>query len=185
MILGASNIANPSDMTFEEAMSGTKAPKEMIDSLVLIEVEYYNFNNKLSRGQLFINKVVEQDIREAFELIKKEHFPIDKVIPIVKYGWDDNKSMSDNNTSAFNYRNIANTNRLSNHSWGRAIDINPFQNPAVYSDGKISPIGSVYNPKAAGTFTAESELVKFFKKRGWRWGGDWTTLKDYQHFDKP
>jgi hypothetical protein len=92
--------------------------------------------------------------------------------------------MDDNNTSAFNYRNVANTNRLSNHSYGRAIDFNPFTNPAVYSDGKISPQGAKYNKNKPGTLTQESELVKFFKSKGWQWGGDWNSLKDYQHFDK-
>lgn len=177
-------IIEHSKMNLDEALYGTKAPKEIIDSLIILDVEYYNFDKKLCKGQLVINYTLKEDILEAFELIKKLKFPIAKVIPIVKYNWDDNKSMADNNTSAFNYRFIANTNRLSNHSWGRAIDINPFQNPAIYNDGKISPPGAKYDTNAEGTLTANSEIVKFFKSRGWRWGGDWNSLKDYQHFDK-
>jgi hypothetical protein len=174
-----------SDMTLEESLKGSKAPKEFLDSMIILDVEYYNFDEKLCKGQLVINRAVKQDLVDAFELIKKIKFPIEKVIPIVEYGWSDDRSMEDNNTSAFNYRFVANTTRLSNHSWGRAIDFNPVQNPAVYKDGSKAPKNSDYNTKAKGTLTEDHELVKFFKERGWRWGGDWTSLKDYQHFDKP
>lgn len=174
-----------SDMSLEKSLKETKAPKEFLDSMILINVEYYNFDEKLCKGQLVINKAIKQDMVEAFELIKKIKFPIEKVIPIVEYNWSDDRSMEDNNTSAFNYRFVANTTRLSNHSWGRAIDFNPVQNPAVYKDGSMAPKNASYNIKAKGTLTEDHELVLFFKSRGWRWGGDWTSLKDYQHFDKP
>ncbi len=173
-----------SDITLKEALKGTKAPKEIINDQIILDVEYYGFDNKLHRGQLVISKAVKDDIVGAFEIIKKTKFPIKKVVPIVKYGWSDNKSMEDNNTSAFNYRTIANSDKLSNHSFGKAIDFNPFQNPAVYNDGKISPKGATYDENVSGTLHAKSELTIFFKERGWRWGGDWTSLKDYQHFDK-
>lgn len=173
-----------SNMTFEQALEGTKAPEEVTGKLELINVEYWGFDGKLHLGQLVSHKDLSGDIKEAFELMKKEKFPVAKCIPIVKYGWDDNKSMADNNTSMFNYRFIAGTKRLSNHSWGRAIDINPFQNPAVYNNGKISPKGAKYTPGAKGTIDGGSKITKFFKSRGWDWGGDWNSLKDYQHFDK-
>ena len=64
-----------------------------------------------------------------------------------------------------------------------AIDINPQQNPYV-KNGTSMPDGSEYNPDAKGTIRAGSELVKAFKERGWTWGGDWKSLKDYQHFQK-
>lgn len=179
------NVIIHSNMTFKESIKGSKAPKEFIDSMVLLDVEYYNFEEKLCKGQLVVNKAVEQDIIDAFELIKEIKFPIHKVVPIIKYNWSDDRSMEDNNTSAFNYRFVANTTRLSNHSWGRAIDFNPVQNPAVYKDGSVAPKNASYNLKAKGTLTPDHQLVKFFKERGWRWGGDWTSLKDYQHFDKP
>jgi hypothetical protein len=92
--------------------------------------------------------------------------------------------MADNNTSAFNYRKVAGKNSLSNHSFGIAIDINPFQNPAIYSDGNISPKGASYDTKKAGTIDEKSFITIEFKKLGWTWGGDWNSLKDYQHFQK-
>lgn len=173
-----------SDMTFEEAIKSTKAPKDIINSLELVNVEYYNFEGELCRGQILLHKELADDIKEVFALIKKDRFPVHKCEPIVAYGWSDNAAMSANVTSAFNYRFVAGTKRLSNHATGRAIDINPFTNPVIYSDGKISPKGATYDSKARGTISAESPITKLLKQRGWQWGGDWNSLKDYQHFDK-
>ncbi len=174
-----------SEMTFEEAIKGTKAPKKIIDSLTLVDVEYFSFDGKLHRGQVVVNIAVKDDVIEAFKIIKEQKFPVQKVIPIVKYDWDDNESMEQNNTSAFNYRFVAGTERLSHHATGRAIDINPRNNPVIYNDGKISPKGCSYNPNVKGTLKNDFQPVTFFKSNGWRWGGDWTSLKDYHHFDKP
>lgn len=171
------------DYTLDEALEGIDIPGWIRNELTLVNVEYYSFDDKLHRGQIVIHKELAKDIEEVFELIKEKRFPVAKVIPIVKYNWSDEKSMLDNNTSAFNYRVVKGTNRLSNHAYGRAIDINPFQNPYIRNN-YISPKGSSYNPNKPGTITKDSFLVKEFKKRGWTWGGDWKTLKDYQHFEK-
>jgi hypothetical protein len=89
-----------------------------------------------------------------------------------------------NNTSAFNYRLKTGGGDLSNHAYGRAIDINTVQNPYVKGKLVLPPNGN-YNPIAAGTFTAENPIVKLFINLGWDWGGSWTQLQDYQHFEKP
>ena len=175
-----------SNMSFEEAIAGSTAPQSVIDSLVLLNVIYYSTDNKLHKGQILVNKAVQKDINTFFKKAQEMKFPIKKVVPIVKYNWDDDASMADNNSSAFNYRFIAGTKKLSNHSFGRAIDINPYFNPVIYKEtGKVSPSGAKYNPKSKGVFSQDNPLVILMKKLGWRWGGDWTSLKDYHHFDKP
>lgn len=173
-----------SEMTFEEAIAGTKAPNEIIDSLVLVNVKYYSFDGKLHQGQIVVHKSVESDIIQVFDVIYKTKFPVGKAIPIVKYKWSDDSSMSDNNSSSFCYRFIAGTERLSLHAYGKAMDINPFYNPVIYEDGKISPNGAKYNPEKQGTFTSDSPVVQEFIKLGWRWGGNFNSFKDYHHFDK-
>lgn len=178
------DIVVDSDMTFAEAIAGTDAPRDLIDRLCLLSVEYYSFDDKLHRGQLVVNKAVKEDLDEIFQIIKETKFPVAKVIPIVEYNWSDNASMADNNTSAYCFRYIAGTKRFSNHAYGLAIDINPYYNPAVYSNGRISPKGAKYDKSQPGTLYAGHPLVKEFKKRGWRWGGEFNSLKDYQHFDK-
>jgi hypothetical protein len=175
-----------SNMTFAEATKGTKAPQDLLDSLTLLDVTYYSLDEKLHKGQIIVHKSVEDDVKYFFQMAREEKFPIKQVIPIVKYGWSDDKSMAANNSSAFNYRFIAGTERLSNHSFGKAIDINPYFNPVIYKNPtRISPKGAKYVPGNKGVFTADSRIVKEMKARGWRWGGDWNSLKDYHHFDKP
>lgn len=184
MLLNSQNPIIDSDLTFEESIKGTKAPKEVIDSIVLLDIDYYSFDGKIHRGQILVNKALAEDTKYIFGLMLKNKMPINKMIPIVKYNWDDDKSMEDNNTSAFNYRFVAGTKRLSNHALGRALDINPQLNPVYYKDGKMSPPNGKRDTSKNYTFTEDHFVVKELKKRGWRWGGDWTSLKDYHHFDK-
>lgn len=124
------------------------------------------------------------NLKEIFNELLELKFPIEKVIPLVKYNWSDDKSMEDNNSSAFNYRVIYGTDRLSNHSYGRAIDINPKLNPYIPVDGNTFPKGATYNPNIPGTIIDNSEIIKAFISRGFEWGGNWTSLKDWQHFEK-
>ena len=180
---GTNEIIIDSDLSFEEAISGTIAPPDLINNLMIINVEYFSFDNKLHRGQLVINKIIEKDIVELFELIKQNKFPVKSVIPIVKYDWSDCISMLENNTSCFNYRTVSGTNKLSNHAFGIAIDINPMQNPYKFKNF-VSPKGATYNIKKAGTISEKSEITKFLLHRNWNWGGYYKSIKDWQHFDK-
>jgi hypothetical protein len=100
-----------------------------------------------------------------------------------KFAWNDDRSMEANNTSGFNYRAITDGKKISNHALGRAIDINPLLNPYIRGE-EVRPAGAIYDPTQAGTLVESSTIVRFMKERGWTWGGDWTSLKDYQHFEK-
>ena len=172
-----------SNIEFDEAVSGKNIPQTIIENLRLVNVYYYGFDDKLHQGQLVVHKDVVLDIIEIFEFIRESNFPISKVIPISKYGWSDEKSMQDNNTSAFNYRYISGSRVISNHASGLAIDINPNLNPYI-KNGSSLPTNCVYDTTKPGTISESSQLVKEFKLRGWQWGGDWKSIKDYQHFEK-
>lgn len=172
-----------SNYTFEEALKGMEVPNSILKQISLIDVEYYSFDEKLHRGQILINKKAAKDIVEIFEYIKSSRFPIARVIPAVKYNWNDDSSMNDNNTTAFNYRKVKGYKVLSAHSYGMAIDINPLQNPHVKGKS-IQPFKGKYDVKMKGTILRDSKLVHEFVKRGWQWGGRWRSSKDYQHFEK-
>ncbi len=174
-----------SAIPFEDAVAGTDAPRKIIDSLSLINVKHWAFDGQLHQGQLIVHRGIEKDIIEIFELIEEMKFPIERVIPIVKYTWSDDMSMADNNSSAFNYRFISGTERLSHHAYGRAVDINPRLNPVFYDNGHLDPAGASYNPEKPGTFFGNHPIVKEFLQRGWRWGGHFRAPLDYHHFDKP
>ncbi|MCX7001826.1 MAG: M15 family metallopeptidase [bacterium] len=173
-----------SRLTRAESLAGTQAPDQVKDQMVMLDVRYYSFDNQLHQGQIVVDCDAQDDVQRIFRVMLHERFLIDKCIPLVHYAWSDDASMADNNTSGFNYRTIAGTNCLSNHSFGRAIDINPVQNPAIYANGSRAPQGAQYDPQAKGTLAAQGAIVKEFTHLGWRWGGDYKSFKDYQHFEK-
>jgi peptidoglycan L-alanyl-D-glutamate endopeptidase CwlK len=174
-----------SNFSFSDAIAGTNAPLEIVDRLSMVDVCYYSFDGMRHQGQIIVDCSLEDDVSEIFTLIEKLKFPIGKAIPIVTYGWQDHESMAANNTSSFNFRVIEGTTKLSLHSFGRALDINPVQNPVIYPNGLIAPEGAVYNPQKKGAFTVGHLIVQEFIKRGWHWGGNFEQPKDYHHFEKP
>lgn len=182
-----------SQMTEKAAFDGLdpNCPKEIRIRQRIVNVTYYGFDAKIHKGQLIVDEDLVQDVREVFALMLDSKFPIGSVIPLAdprfrKDGrWSDVLSMAANNTSAFNYRLITGrSTELSMHAYGRAMDINPMQNP-YQSGGLVLPRGAKYEPNVAGTLTADHPLVKAFLSRGWKWGGSWNSPKDYQHFEKP
>jgi peptidoglycan L-alanyl-D-glutamate endopeptidase CwlK len=181
-----------SRMSKREVFDGLdpNCPPEIRRRQKILKLKYFSFDGKFHQGQLVIDKSLAKDIKKIFKFARREKFPIFSVIPVSdprfrKQGrWDDDLSMIANNTSAFNYRVKTGGGDLSNHAYGRAIDINTVQNP--YIKGKlILPPNAAYAPNAAGTLTADHPLVKMFIRLGWDWGGNWTRLQDYQHFEKP
>lgn len=183
-------IENPiidSDMTWEDAISGKKEeiPKEILENIKLIGLKYYSFDGKIHQGQLVIDKRLASDITIIFNIALEEKFPFQSVVPISdeRFGWNDNKSMEANNTSAFNYRKLTGGKNLSKHAYGYAIDVNPYFNPYIKGD-TVLPKGARYTINREGALMSDGKIVKAFKKLGWIWGGDWKSLKDYQHFEK-
>lgn len=130
-----------------------------------------------------VHRELAQDIRDLFKLLNSIRFPLRSVLPIAEFEWNDDRSMEADNSTGFNYREIAGKNRLSQHAFGKAIDLNPRENPCITSMG-ISPIGAKYDPAKPGTIVENGPIVRFLEGRGWTWGGRWNSLKDYQHFEK-
>ncbi len=98
----------------------------------------------------------------------------------------DYRSIEADNTSAFNCRYVDGTTRWSNHAYGRAIDVNPIENPYVTSSGTTSHRASApylrRSPVRRGMAVEGGPLVAAFAAAGWGWGGRWSGAKDYQHF---
>jgi len=172
------------DLTFVESIDGVseECPQWILDNQVLIDVLYYGFDGEIHQGQLLADARVTEDLQIVFMFMLLTRFPLESVVPISRFNWDDFESMRENNTSVFNYRSIPFSDRLSNHAYGLAIDINPVQNP-YYTGTQIFPENAVYDPLSPGTLFADHPVVHLFKTLGWRWGGDWNE-EDYQHFDK-
>ncbi|HEX8832813.1 MAG TPA: M15 family metallopeptidase [Abditibacteriaceae bacterium] len=170
-------------MTLEEALAGKEIPPEIEQLQVLLDLPYCGFDGARHTGQMIVHRELAGEVQQIFAEIFAARFPIARMIPVAAYSWSDDASMADNNSSAFNYRLAVGKSNLSQHAHGRAIDINPVQNPYIKGD-MVLPPGAVYDPAVAGTLVADGPVVAAFEARGWVWGGRWTTLKDWHHFEK-
>lgn len=169
-------------------------PAITYDDLCFLNVLYYDFNNEVQSGELICNKKIADDLAEIFYELYINQYQIEKIRLVDEYNADDTASITDNNTSCFNYRVVDDTTTLSKHAFGLAIDINPFYNPyIVYNkngsgETYISPAGSEVYADRSKNFPYkidENDLCyKLFKEHGFTWGGDWNSCKDYQHFQK-
>lgn len=159
-----------------------------IEDLVDVQVTHWGFDDKEHVGQIILNKEVADDIIEIFKELYDAKFPIDKIRIIDEYDAIDELSMSDNNSSSFCFREVVGSKgKLSKHSYGIAIDINPIQNPYIKNDIVLPESGKEYLDRThirKGMIVEGDVCYNAFKKRGWTWGGDWNSLKDYQHFEK-
>ena len=173
-----------SDLKKIKVRSDLKNFNTIYKELSLINVYYFGYDSLIHRGQLVCHKSVANELKEIFIELYKIKFPIESVRPISLFEWNDEISMSSNNTSCFNYRTVSNSNKLSEHSKGLAIDLNPKYNPYISSKGVISPKNGEYNNKNIGTIIVDSKVISIFKDKGWKWGGNWKRSKDYQPFSK-
>lgn len=160
------------------------------EQLRLVMAPYRDFEGKPQIGLLILHADVAAEVRSAFiEIFETSDFRIHSMRPVLEFAGDDNRSMAANNTSAFNCRTIAGASVLSEHGRGRALDINPMQNPYVSRSGRVSPpTGAAYatpaarRPGALGVITPGDAVTRAFARIGWGWGGDWAGSKDFQHF---
>lgn len=159
------------------------------DDLRYIKIKHYDFSGNVKDGELIVNKKLAKEVAQIFYELYQAKYPLESVRLVDDYGepGDDNLSMAANNTSAFNYRKVTGSKKLSRHSYGAAIDINPRLNP--YIDGnRIAPEnGAEYADRSkyfAGKIDHDDACYKIFTEHGWTWGGDWKGDKDYQHFSK-
>jgi D-alanyl-D-alanine carboxypeptidase len=156
-----------------------------IRDLRLLELDHWGYDGLLKRGRLIVHEIEARRIRGVFKRLFEVRFPIRKMRLIDAYGGSDDRSLRANNTSAFNCRFVAGTTRWSMHAFGRAIDINPVQNPFVAGNHVSPPSGAEYvdrSRRAKGMIHGGDKVVRAFAAAGWEWGGYWTYPKDYQHF---
>lgn len=160
-----------------------------MDNLAYLKVKYYGFDKKVKTGELIVNKSIALSTLKVFYELYKAKYQIEKIKLIDEYDANDDLSMADNNSSAFNYRFIDGTTTVSDHSYGLAIDINPLYNPYVrsnFGDRNILPTnGAKYadrNKRFAHKIKKGDVCYNAFTKNGFKWGGEWDDPVDYQHF---
>jgi hypothetical protein len=153
--------------------------------LRLITASHLGFDGRARKGRLVVHRDVAADVVTVLRRLYAARFPIRRMVPVDAYGGSDFRSIEADNTSAFNCRYVEGTTRWSEHAYGRAIDLNPIENPYV-SGGHTSHPASVpfldRTPCRKGMACPASVVVRAFEAVGWKWGGYWTSVRDYQHF---
>lgn len=162
-------------------------PREELRYLHILHVGFYNNTHE---GELIVNKRIAEDVLDIFKELYKAGYQIEKVRLIDEYNAQDELSMRDNNSSAFNFRYISYSTTLSKHAMGLAVDINTLYNPYIKQvDGRlnIEPANAVQyvdrNRQFPHKIDHDDLCYKLFTKHGFEWGGDWEDSKDYQHFE--
>ena len=159
------------------------------DDLRLVHILYVNYDGDTKEGELMVNRQVADDVMHIFYELYIYGYPLSSVRLVDEYGEvaDDNLSMADNNTSAFCYRKVSGSKKLSWHSFGAAVDINPVENPYINGKKVSPPAGKAYTNRKNlrdHMITHSDYAYKVFRSYGWKWGGDFSGDKDYQHFYK-
>ena len=159
--------------------------------LCYIKALHITLDGKIKRGEMVVNRAISDDILYILRKLFEAGYPIERMVLVDNYNADDEASMTANNSSAFNYRTTPGGTKLSAHSRGMAVDINPLYNPYVkVRDGKtiVAPEAGRDFVERSGAFPYKIDrddlCCQLFLERGFEWGGDYKSIKDYQHFEK-
>ncbi|MGH1564269.1 M15 family metallopeptidase [Mumia sp. DW29H23] len=157
------------------------------DDLAWVRLTFWGFDDSRHTGELLVNTAVVDDVVRAFRRLYAQRFPIEEM-RITRAAEQTAPPTGDgNNTGAFNCRPTRGTTTFSQHAYGLAVDVNPFQNPYVKGDVVLPELASSYVDRdrvRPGMITADGPVVRAFAAVGWGWGGSWQNLKDYQHFSR-
>ena len=150
-----------------------------------VELRNWDFRGRSRVGVLVVNAAEVPRVVSVFRQLYAARFPLRRMLGVERYRGDDDASMAADNTSGFNCRLVDGTSRWSEHAYGRAIDVNPVENPYVHGGLVEPPAGRAYldrSQRRPGMATRTGVLVRAFASAGWHWGGFWRSSKDYQHF---
>jgi hypothetical protein len=152
-----------------------------------LRVAYWGFDGRAHTGALVVNADAVSDLVHVFARLYAARFPIRRMRPIDAYHGRDEPSLEADNTAAFNcrYAVAPGPKRWSVHAFGRAIDVNPVENPYL-EGGRVHPRrGRAFldrSRRRPGMAVRGGLLVRAFAGVGWAWGGRWAGSPDYQHF---
>jgi len=158
-----------------------------VSDLRLVTVTHWDTTGRSTRGELVVHRDLAAAVVRVFRALHAARFPVERMETVDRFGGDDARSMAANNTSAYNCRATTGGTGWSEHASGRAIDVNPVQNPYVRGATVEPTAGRAYLDRSVrrpGMVVAGDAVVRAFAAVGWEWGGDFRTLKDYQHFSQ-
>ena len=156
-----------------------------------LRVIHYDVDGRVRMGELVCNRAIADDLLAIFHELYRQRYPIHSLRLIDDFGADDERSMRANNSSCFCYRVVKGAKRLSAHARGMAVDLNTLYNPCVRQRGDriiVQPATARAYCDRSATFPYKIDrhdlAYRLFVQHGFKWGGAWCTVKDYQHFEK-
>lgn len=158
------------------------------DELRWVRLSFWGFDGRRHTGELLVNASVAGDVVSVFGKLFRARYPIEEMRITRLDELDAPPTGDGNNTGAFACRPTVGQTTFSQHAYGLAIDVNPFQNPYEKGDGPdrlvLPELASSYLDRDGreGVIHDGDPVVRAFAAIGWEWGGDWRSLKDYQHF---
>ena len=183
-------FSQPVPETVKARMQGKSMPETArigFDELRYLTLYHYDFEGRIQQGEMVCHKAIAHDLLCIFKTLFAEAYPIHSIRLVDDFDASDEASMQANNSSCFNYRTIAGSWRLSQHAFGMAVDINPLQNPCVRGS-RIRPSTATDYVDRGKDFPHKIDdndlCKKTFESYGFRWGGRWRSVKDYQHFER-
>lgn len=162
----------------------SRCPVKLTD-LRYVTVVFRGFDGRAHTGELLVNRTVAAGAVKAFEQLFAAGFPIERMVVASKAEVDAPPTGDGNTTGSYACRPVARGTSWSEHAYGRAIDVNPFQNPYVKGDVVLPELATAYADRSRvlpGMILPGSAVVKAFAANGFSWGGDYRSLKDWMHF---
>lgn len=157
-----------------------------LGALRAVRASHVGFDGAAHDGVLVVHRSRAAGVLRVLRRLYEQHFPIRRMHAIERYGGSDDRSIEADNTSAFNCRRVTGGSGWSEHAYGRAIDLNPIENPYIHADGTTSHRRSEpyldRDDVRPGMAVEGSAVVAAFGAQGWKWGGRWSAPVDTQHF---
>jgi len=188
---------SPLDAAVKKRMVGRSWHKGCpvpLNDLRYLQISHIDFHGRTKQGEMVVHKEVAAEVVHLFEELYEAGYPVRQMRLVSDFGGSDWQSIEADNTSAFNCRHATGSKKWSRHSYGKAIDLNPIENPYISRSGRIAHKASMkyrkrvrqknMHPSNRAILLKDDAVVRLFKAYGWKWGGDWHGVKDYQHFSK-
>jgi hypothetical protein len=160
------------------------------DTLAAVCFSHVAMDGGARTGTLIVARALAAEVVALVARLYAIGFPLARVEPVDAHGADDERSMAADNSSAFNFRVVAGTRVLSQHALGRAIDLNPVENPMVWParDGRPARVepatAAAYLDRRhlrPGMIVRPGPVTAILDELGWEWGGDWRHCADLHH----
>ena len=153
--------------------------------LAWVRLTFWGFDDRRHTGELLVNSRVAAKVVDVFHDLYDAHFPLEQLHITTRAEQEAAPTGDGNDTGAFNCRPAVGQTVFSQHAYGLAIDVNPFQNPYHRGSLVLPELASAYLDRhevRPGMIEPDGPVVRAFSRIGWGWGGSWQHSKDFEHF---